>query len=49
VRVWTARLLVLSLWLCLLCNIVGNCEGVNCSVTGIEFMAVFIVQYSGKL
>jgi len=47
--VWTARLLVLSLWLCLLCNIVGNCEVVGCKVTGIEFMAVFIVQCSGKL
>ena len=46
---WTAVLLVLSLWVCLLCNIVGNCEGVDCNVTGIEFMAVFIVQYSGKL
>ena len=46
---WTARLLVLSLWLCLLCNIVGYCEGVDCKVTGIEFVAVFIVQYSGKL
>jgi hypothetical protein len=49
VRVWTERLLVLSLWLCLLCNIEGNCEFVGCKVTGIEFMAVFIVQYSGKL
>jgi len=47
--VLSARLLVLSLWLCLLCSIVGNCEGVGCKVTGIEFMAVFIVQYSGKL
>jgi len=47
--VCTAGLLVLSLWLFLLCNIVGNCEGVNCKVTGIEFMAVFIMQYSGKL
>ena len=46
---WTARLLVLSLWLCLLCNIVGNCEGAKCMVTGIEFKAVVIVQYSGKL
>ena len=37
-------LLVLSLWLCLLCNIVGNCEGVGCKVTVIEFMAVFITR-----
>jgi len=46
---WAVKLLVLSLWLCLLCNIVGNCEGVNCMVTGIEFKAVVIVQYNGKL
>ena len=45
VRVWTARLLVLSLWLCLLCNIPVHCEGVDCKVTGIEF----IVQYTGTL
>jgi len=47
--VLSARLQVLSLWLCLLCNIVGNCEGVGCKVAGIGFMAVFILQYSGKL
>ena len=48
-RLWAVNLLVLSLWLCLLCNIVGNCESVDCKVTGIRFVAVFIVQCSCEI